>query len=223
MREIIRMAIAVALCTSPVQAADAWSVKAGDAPPKDVPESLRTTLDAKGLAVHHGDAAILELWLRAEIPSSADADQIKNGITYREIPETTFLGIVRFPKAFTDYRKQEIKAGTYSLRMAVQPETGDHKETAPHADFALLVPIAKETSPDTIDAKDLYTLSRGATGGDHPGVMLLFPAKKAKKEAAIVDRGDGVMTLDVLRTVAANGTATTLGFGITVAGVSKTR
>jgi hypothetical protein len=203
---------------------DVYRVKPGETkPPREAPTAVSETLDAKALTITRGDATVMELWLRSEIPSSADADQIKNGLTYREIPETTLLGVMRFPKTFVDYRKQEIPAGVYSLRIAVQPDIGDHKGTAPHQDFALLVPIAKERNADTMDAKDLVALSREVLKSDHPAPLLLYPAKKAKKEPAITDRGDGVTTLDILRTVKAAGMDTTMGFGITIAGSSKSR
>ena len=35
-----------------------------------------------------------------------------------------------------------IPAGTYTLRIAAQPDTGDHRDTAPHSDFVLLSPVA---------------------------------------------------------------------------------
>jgi hypothetical protein len=221
---MIRTIVLLAFLAAPATADETYRVTADAAkPPQVVAEAIASLLDGKALTVRRGEAVIAEVWLRGELPSSADADQIKNGLTYREIPETTLLGVVRFPKAFIDYRKQSIPAGVYSLRLAVQPDTGDHKDTAPHQDFALLVPIAKEKSADTMDAKDLVKLSLAVLGGDHPAPMLLFPAKKAKKEPAIVDRGDGVMTLDVLRTVNANGTPATIGLAITVAGSSKSR
>jgi hypothetical protein len=221
---MIRAVILLAFLAAPAAADEPYRVKQDIAkPPREVAEAIASLLDGKALAVHRGEATIAEIWLRGELPSSADADQIKNGLTYREIPETTLLGVVRFPKAFIDYRKQQIPAGVYSLRLAVQPDTGDHKDTAPYQDFALLVPIAKEANADTMDAKDLIKLSRAVLGGDHPAPMLLFPAKKAKKEPAIVDHGDGVMTLDVLRTVNVNGTTATIGLAIAVAGSSKSR
>ncbi len=184
---------------------------------------IRNLLDAKSIEIRSGDAVAMQFWLRTEIPASADADQVKNGLTWREIPETTLLGVVSFTTQFTDYRKQEIPAGVYSLRLAQQPDIGDHKDTAPHADFALLVPIAKETSPDTMDAKDLLKLSRAATGGDHPAVMLLYPVKDAKKAPAIRDRGDGVRSLDVLRSAVAENKLVPMGLSITIAGGSKAR
>ena len=74
----------------------------------------------------------MRIWFRAEIPVKATEEQIKNGLTYHEIPEGTLVGALEFPTKFTDFRKQELPAGVYTLRFAVQPDIGDHTGTAPH-------------------------------------------------------------------------------------------
>ena len=58
----------------------------------------------------------------------------------------------------------------YTLRLAVQPDTGDHTDTAPHQDFALLVPAKADDTADALEVKAVVKLSLKATGGDHPGV-----------------------------------------------------
>ncbi len=167
--------------------------------------------------------AICEVWFRDELPGKGTADQLKNGLTYRELPETTIVAAIRFPKVFIDFRKQEIPAGTYTLRIAYQPDTGDHTGTAPHTEFALLSPAAKDTEVAELEVKALYKMSLGATGGDHPGVMLLYPYRGTEAEATITDRGDAVRTLNVRRPIATDAGRSMIGFAITVSGHSKTR
>ncbi|CAN5449429.1 hypothetical protein BH11PLA2_BH11PLA2_28340 [soil metagenome] len=220
----LRWLSCVIILVMPSVSRAAWTITSEQADaPKDVAGAIRELLDHTCLTVKDGDATIAEFWLRSELPSSADADQIKNGVSWKEIPETTILGVVRLPKAFVDYRKQEIPAGLYTLRLAMQPDTGDHKDTAPHGEFALLSPAGKDRLPETIEAKDLVKLSRTTTGSDHPAVMLIFPAKKAVAEPKLVDKGNGVQVVELMRTVNANGTFSKLGFAITVGGVSKSR
>src|SRR5262245_17525125 len=86
------------LAAIPALAADAYSIKAVTAP---VPKELRAPiaqllsenavqfLDAKGSPIAH-------IWFRKEIPAKATPAQIQNGLTYREVEETTILGAVRF-------------------------------------------------------------------------------------------------------------------------------
>ncbi len=193
-------------------------------PPKDVAEAVAKVLDKDAISVAGDDSGpSLTLWLRDVLPTAATADQIKNGLTYREIPEGTLMGVVRFDKAFTDFRKQEIAAGTYTLRLAVQPDTGDHTETAPHQDFVLLVPAASDTSADAMAVKDIVKLSLKTTGGDHPGVMLLYPHFGKQEKAELVEQKDGPTCVRLRRPVASDTAKTTLGVSLVVDGFSKKR
>jgi hypothetical protein len=193
------------------------------APPGELAEAVRKELDPTAVVVAEKGEPAATVWFRAEIPAQATAEQVKNGLTVREIPEGTLVGAVKFHRAFTDYRKQDIAAGVYTLRFAVQPDVGDHKGTAPHPEFCLLVPAAKDKSPDAVEVKALLPLSREATGGDHPGVMLLFPDAGKGERPALADRKGGVKLLLVKRPVRAGDTPATLAFGLVVAGASDTR
>ncbi len=194
------------------------------APPEELSAAVRGILMPSCEIV--ADAAgntVCEVWFREELPGKGTADQIKNGLTYREVPETTIIAAIRFPKVFIDFRKQEISAGTYTLRLAFQPDTGDHSGTAPHTEFALLSPAAKDTEVAELEVKALYKMSLGATGGDHPGVLLLYPHRGTEVDAMIADRGDSVRTLNVRRPIATDAGRSTIGVAITVSGHSKTR
>lgn len=190
--------------------------------PKEIAEGIRATLSKRAFAVSVKDGeAGLALWLRESVPAKANAVQIKNGLTYREIPEGTLIGVVHFPAAFVDFRKQEIPAGVYTLRLAAQPETGDHKDTAPHQDFLLLTRAEDDPTEESVEPMTLYKRSAKITDGDHPAVMLLFPSKA--KEALISKKSDGVSVFETRLTLDADGTATSIGIALAVAGHSKTR
>ncbi len=194
------------------------------APSMELNAAVRAALDADAITIHDDTKqTLMQFWFRSSLPSSATAQQLANGITYRELPETTLLAVVYVAKPFIDYRKQEIASGYYSLRVAFQPDTGDHKETAPHAEFVLLSPIAEETSLEPIDAKTLYERSRKATGGDHPGVMLLFPERRKLKSFSINKVGDDVQTLNLMRTIETSSESGVLGFAIAISGSSSKR
>jgi hypothetical protein len=214
------------LVASPARAdPPALVVKAvAEAPPDDLAEPVRALFGKEAFAIAEKDGdAVLTVWFRTTIPAKATAEQVKNGLTYREIPEGELLGAVKFAKTFVDYRKQEIATGTYTLRFGVQPDVGDHMGTTPHPEFAMLSPAAKDKAADALDLKTLIKLSSGATNGDHPGVMLLFPHAAKDDGPKIADKDGGVKVLLVLRTVDAEGTKTSLGFALTVAGYSKAR
>ena len=193
------------------------------APPEELSVAVRGILTKSCEVVSDAAGnAICEVWFREELPGKGSADQLKNGLTYREIPETTIVAAIRFPKVFIDFRKQEIPAGTYTLRLAFQPDTGDHTGTAPHTEFGLLSPATKDTEVAELEVKALYKMSLGATGGDHPGVMLLYPHRGKEADATLTDRGDSVRTLNVNRPIADVEKAS-IGIAITISGHSKTR
>jgi hypothetical protein len=191
------------------------------APPASLAEPVRQLLDHQALVVRSGDAVLMTIWFRKEVPIKATEEQIKNGITYREIPEGSLVGALEFPQKFMDYRKQELPAGVYTLRFAVQPDIGDHTGTSPHPEFCLLCPAAEDRSEEAIEKKKLIELSSKVNEGRHPAVLLLWP--HAAKDAAVkvIDKGNGVWVATIRRPVAAEDARTTLGFAVTIAGVRK--
>jgi hypothetical protein len=192
------------------------------APPEAISEPIRKLLDEQAVVVRDGDAEVMTVWFRAAIPAKATEEQVKNGLTYREIPEGTLVGAVRFPAKFTDFRKQEIAAGVYTLRFAVQPDIGDHTGTAPHPEFCLMVPADKDPKPDAIEKKKLIELSSLVNEGRHPAVLLMWPYDGKESGAKVAGKGDGVFVATLRRAVVTDeGRKATLGFAITVAGVRK--
>src|SRR5262249_11163848 len=121
MTSIWRWTVGVLLvAVAPAWSADAkYSIKADKKePPKELSEPVRkllgdqvvTLLDAKGNPV-------CDLWFRKEVPAEATEEQVKNGLTYRELKETSILGAIKFEQEATDYRKQKVKAGVYTIRL----------------------------------------------------------------------------------------------------------
>jgi hypothetical protein len=214
------------LCaTAPaVRAADPYSVKvaASTAAPAEVAEPIRKLLRETCVQVSNAKGDLVaEFWWRAEVPARATEAQVKNGLTYREVPETTLLGVVRFARTFSDYRKQKIMPGVYTLRLANQPQDGDHMGTAAYSEFCLLSPAAEDKTPGTMAAKSLHELSEKSTTTQHPAAMLLFPGKGAAAEPKLVNKGSGHWVLLFLLDVKAGDKPATLPVGLTVAGVSS--
>jgi hypothetical protein len=213
-------AISLLLLPATMPAADAeFTLKVQKiAPSSELHESIRGLLSDDAIQLESQGMLIATLWLRKEIPAEANADQVKNGLTYREIPKTTVLGAIELPQKWIDFRKQEIPKGVYSLRLGFQPQNGDHDGTAPHTEFCLLSPAFKDEKPDTMEFKALIEMSATITGSTHPSVMLLFPNSKPDDAPKLVSRGRGIWTANVKRTVRAGERKTTLGFAFTVAG-----
>jgi hypothetical protein len=206
-------------------AADAYTVKEGKAaPPEGLKEAIAKVLGENSIQVSDAKGNLLaEIWFRKEVTAKATPEQIKNGLSYREVPEGTLMGVVRFPKNVTDYKKQTIKRGVYTLRLGVQPENGDHQGTAPYPDFCLLVPADDDKDPAPIIAKELQDRSDKASGSSHPAVFLLFPIplKEVGDQAKMVDKGDGHWVLTSKVEVKVGDEKTDLGVGLTLIGVSS--
>jgi hypothetical protein len=191
----------------------------GAAAPKELAEPIQKLLANRSFQLldPKGDV-VLEFWFRTDVPAKATEAQIANGLTYREIAESTILGAVRVAKQITDFRKQKIVPGVYTLRLGFQPMDGDHMGTAPHSEFSLLSPAAEDKSTATMETKALQEMSAKTTNS-HPGVMLLFPGKEAG-EPKLVDKGEGNWALQFKQDVTAAGKKATLGIALTVFGTS---
>src|SRR5262245_22353841 len=172
------------------------TVKTEDTPPPgDLNKPISDLLDAKALTVYDGGKPLCTVWLRKALDSQAGAEQVKKGLTYRDLEETTVVGAVRFPQEWTDFRKQKIRPGVYTLRLGFQPMDGDHMGTAPFNEFCLMVPAKLDEKPDFIDPKELRELSSKAIGGSHPGVLLLFPNEKPENSPKLLDKGSNTWAL----------------------------
>jgi hypothetical protein len=139
-----------------------------------VPDAVRQTLDSKGYRLVLDDEAPLELWLRKSIPSQAKKDS--PDVIYTELPESTLVGVLHFTKPGSDFRGQQVPAGSYTLRYALIPNDGNHLGVAPNRDFLLLIPAQSDTDPNAnFKFEQLVELSRKATGTRHPGPLSLVP------------------------------------------------
>ncbi|MCI0376682.1 MAG: hypothetical protein L0215_03670 [Gemmataceae bacterium] len=202
-----------------------FSIKVGDSPPpSEIAESIRKLLAPQAIQLlDAGGKAICELWFRKEIPADATAEQIKNGLTYREIKQSEVLGAVKFEQDYRDYRKQKVKAGAYTLRLAYQPMDGDHAGSSDHLDFLVVLDAAKDTKPDIMDAKHLSEVSAKSIGAGHPGVFMLFPHSKpgAKPALAAMPKEHWVVQTKGEIVVGGKSTGTSLGIALTVVGAAE--
>lgn len=216
---------AVMLFVSPALAADPYSIKAVEksAPPKALTAVVRKSLEDKSVQFIDKGKVLAEVWFRKEIPARATDAQVKNGLTYQEVPPGTLLAAIEVKDALADYRKQKIKAGTYTMRLAIQPMDGDHMGTAPFGEFVLLVPADADDGKPTWEPEKLVEQSKKASGTGHPAIFLLFPVTKKDlgKAPALEKKQGNNWVLTVTRTVAVGGKKkAVLGIGLTLVGTS---
>jgi hypothetical protein len=190
-------------------------------PPKEVDAAIRKLLEAKSIQFFDSAGTpVAELWFCKLLGAEATPEQLKNGITYRELKETTVVGVVRFEQNWHDYRKQKVKAGVYTMRLGFQPGDGDHAGKSKYTEFLVLSAAAKDTKADLITAKGLVDMSMKSIEASHPGVLMLFPNNKpaAAPQLASESLGNVHWILNLACPVEAAGKRAMLGFGVTLVG-----
>ncbi|HXD33638.1 MAG TPA: hypothetical protein VN643_21120 [Pyrinomonadaceae bacterium] len=133
---------------------------------------LKKALEPQGYRVTLSDGGVLcEIWLRATITTGKNEAQ---GTGYPWLTESTLVAVIKFPKDAIDYRKQGIKAGSYTLRAALNPVDGNHLGISSLRDFLLLSPVSVDTDPNVKYLfEDLTALSKKTTGSNHPSPLSL--------------------------------------------------
>jgi len=222
MRRRLILSLALLLLTvTPALAVAPYAIKTADEPaPAELTDAVRPLMADKCVQLLDAKNEVLaEVWFRKAGPAKATDVQVKNGLTYAEIPDTTLVGALRVTKPMTDYRKQKIKPGVYTLRLARQPMDGDHMGTAPYSDFFLTVPAADDKKEGPMEVKALQEASAKSTG-NHPGVFLLFPGKEAAAEPKLVSKAGGHWILMVTQEVSIGDKKATIGVGLNLIGHS---
>jgi hypothetical protein len=212
-------AIALLVLAAHTSAADTkLTVKVEDsAPPKELSEPVRSLLSEKGINVlDEKGKLICTVWPVKYL----DAKGAKAELKYSSIEETTITGAVKFAEPWTDYRKQKIKPGVYTLRMAVQPMDGDHMGTAPYNEFFLILPAAEDKKAELLDVETMHELSAKSTTRKHPAMMLLFPNKTPADTPATEAKPKDHHVLNFAIPVASSGEKSRLGFSLVILGVT---
>ncbi|MCS7269456.1 MAG: hypothetical protein NZ703_00070 [Gemmataceae bacterium] len=204
------------VCWASVGVADLpkWTVRVTEGTvPNDLKAEIQAVLSPTTLEVRDENGQVVaHFWRRKELPLKGK--ELADG--YAAIPEGTLIGAVQWLQPWSDYRKQKVKPGVYTLRFARQPMDGDHMGTAPYNEFLLLVPAALDEKPEPLAVDDLHTLSGKSVGRKHPSMMLLFPYRKGTSNTTqLTARPQEHLTLDF--TIPVNGGGE-LGFAATVIG-----
>lgn len=206
---------------APNAAAQTSQVEPGAAAaPNELAPAIRDALAGQALRVSGPAGAICEIWLRNVVPAIVPTGQTL-GIVFPQLADGTLIGAIRFVGAASDFRRQQIKPGVYTMRYALQPVDGNHLGLSPNRDFVLLAPAAVDTSLATVTGKDLYTLSRKASGTGHPSVWNLVAAEGASKKLpamAHINEGDLWVIYFQIALAPAGGAAAPVTLGLVIVG-----
>lgn len=195
-------------------AADAKIEKAARPAQSSVPEAVWQVLDAEGFRVVLDDGALCEIWLRKSVPAptaKAGADAL-----FPELSSSMMLGVINFLKGSTDYKGDPIKPGFYTMRYELLPADGNHLGVAPNPDFVLLLPPGSDSDPNAqLKFQDMVSLSRKATGSQHPGPLSLVQADKTVPGISKDDQDHWIFSGNL-----ALSTGSKLAFGLVVKGTA---
>ena len=144
-------------------------------PPKELDAAIRAKLQSKAVQLLNGDKPTYEFWLVSEIPLVSKPASL--GKALDSLRQATLMGAVSVPASQRDYRDDELSAGIYTMRLALQPTDGNHLGTSEFSYFAALVFAKFDPKPDGIVTyKALISASRKETSSDHPVILSLRPA-----------------------------------------------
>jgi hypothetical protein len=175
---------------SPVRAEDYKLEKAG-APPKDLAPEVSQALAAEGYRVTGPDGPMIDLWTAKEIAAKKGFAPTLN-VKYPLQPGQ-LIGALQVNKgtAFSDFRKQPIAPGLYTVRYGQQPQDGNHAGTSDFSDFLLALPAKDDKSAKGVEnAKDLQARSAAAAGTSHPAILQLLPNEEKSTDAKLAHDAD---------------------------------
>jgi hypothetical protein len=175
---------------STVRGEDYKLEKAG-ALPSGLAADVSQALVSEGRRVTGPDGPMVDLWLAKEIATKKDFKPTLN-IKY-PLQQGQLIGVLRVNEgtAFSDFRRQTIAPGLYTLRYGQQPQDGNHVGTSDFSDFLLAVPAADDpTAKDAADVKDLQARSAVAAGTTHPAILQLLPNEDKAGEPKLVHDAD---------------------------------
>lgn len=150
--------------------------------PAGLSKAVAGLLNAEGHRVSGVKGTVCDVWL---VKSLAVQPNFKPSLSTKyPLAAGQLIGALHVAKGqtYTDFRGQELKPGTYTLRYGKQPEDGNHIGTSELADFLLALPAKLDTDPKTINLVDmLHKRSAKSSGGTHPAIFSLLPGKADEK------------------------------------------
>lgn len=202
-----------------------YTIKTTDAAvPKEISEEIAKLVSGPAVQLlDPTEKPICDVWFRKEIPADATEGQLKSGVTFREVKQTEILGVVQFHRNWTDYRKQPIKAGVYTMRLAYQPTDGKHTaDISEFQDFVLVIKAKDDKRVALMETKDLNDRSGDSLELAHPGVFMLWPNPKPGKEPTIDARPKSHWIVNGRAALVVGGKTTDkyIGIGVTLVGHS---
>jgi hypothetical protein len=154
------------------------------APAEAISPEIAAALQPGGVRVLRGGSrTVADLWLAKQW--NAKADFKPTAAVLYPFEAGTLIGVIRFKNKGSDFRGQEIPAGVYTVRYALQPVDGNHVGTSDTRDFLLLLPGKEDAKAAAMDPMTMIQLSPKVTGTTHPAMMALLRSEAAEAKPSI--------------------------------------
>ena len=180
----------VAFLAAPALANNVSVTKHTAAAPDDIAAPVKAVLAPGGAIAKVGENTLEFWWVK-----SLDA----KGTDWSSVPEGALVGAMKVSAPFRDIRGRSMKAGTYLLRYALQPQNGDHLGVSPHREFLLATPAGEDTSPGPIGHDPAVDLAKKSINISHPAVLSLDPpiSTDAPLSVSTTDAGHTAVVFEV--------------------------
>ncbi len=143
-----------------------YTVKLESEMPAGVPDALKPLLKPEGQSVFKGDARLLSFFYIAKVASGSNTEM---NVTNTDMVHGTLLGVADFPANYQDRRGNQIKAGTYLMRLSFFPINGAHQGIEPQRDFVVLTKFSVDTNfASQPDFKTLMEMAMKSATAPHP-------------------------------------------------------
>jgi hypothetical protein len=156
-----------------------YEVSAAKGLPEGPSKEVAALLQTDGHLVSGPNGAYCTVWLAKSVdvkPTFKPSLNLKYPLTNGQL-----IGLIQVAEKseFSDFRKQPIKPGVYTLRYAKQPEDGNHIGTSEVYDFLVAIPAKDDADPKMIGTfTALAKMSAKASGTSHPAILSLLPVEK---------------------------------------------
>lgn len=158
--------------------------------PEGLSPAIAKLVDARGHRISGPDGPMIEIWLLKSV-------QIKAGFkpTFTQMYPFSpgqLIGAMRINKGveYSDFKGQQMAAGTYTLRYGLQPQDGNHVGTSETYDFLLALPAKGDVKTATIkNFEELAEISAKAAGSTHPAIFSLLDPKEVNGKAKLEQDG----------------------------------
>jgi len=183
MGQVFSTVLAVLLfATVPAVANDVSVATHTNAVPAEIAAPVQALLARGGATAKVGANTIDFWWVKSLDAKSPD---------WSSVAEGTLVGAMKVSAPYRDIRGRTLKAGTYLLRYALQPQNGDHLGVSPHREFLLATPAAEDTTPAALGHDPAVDLAKKSINISHPAVLSLDPPVSTGAPLAVTQTDAG--------------------------------